>query len=309
MEIRPLDATSPAELSAVLTLFKTVYRYELDEAFYRWRFLENPFGSGLVSLLWDGPTLAGHYAIAAMRAWSGEELLTGQSMTTMTHPDYRNRGVFTMLADDLYQRMERSGYGMVWGFPNTQSHYGFITKLGWHDVAVMFTMTRILADVEPAGAEIEELSDIGAIDHLWERSREGRFFFACRDARYLSWRYRDNPNVQYRLMALRDAASDVVVVCKDYATASGKALEVVDYLYAGKPRRCGEMMRALLAYAKRGDYSFVRTWMLTHDPAFGELEKLGFVPKEPLAYCGARWLGTPAQVGAAYVTMGDSDNY
>src|SRR5579871_1386552 len=106
MELRALDPHSDAELDAVLALFRLVYRTEMSRAMYRWRFLDNPFGPPLVSLLWDRETLAGHYAASPIRGWFGAPIAAAQSMTTMTHPSLRNRGVFTQLASDLYRRME-----------------------------------------------------------------------------------------------------------------------------------------------------------------------------------------------------------
>jgi len=66
-------------------------------------------------------------------------------------------------------------------------------------------------------------------------------------------------------------------------------------------------------WACERDYSFVRTWVSLHDAAFSVIEKLGFVPREPLAYFGGRSLGTatiPAwDLRDWCITMGNSDNY
>jgi GNAT superfamily N-acetyltransferase len=311
MDARPLDPTSERELSSVLELFRLVYGFELSSTLYRWRFLDNPFGSPLVTLLWDGETLAGHYAASPMRSWCRGEVRSAQSMTTMTHPAYRNRGVFTSLAEDLYTRMAALGYGMIWGFPNTQSHYGFTTKLGWRDVTLMFTMTRVLGEQD--GDTADELTELPyGIDELFARSDDGRFYPSARDARYMAWRYAANPTVRYRFFA----DDDVLLVAKDYATSpTTRSLEVVDYLYAHAPKRFGALLRATCGWAKSRGYTTVRTWMATTDAAFGELEKLGFVPREPLAYFGGRTLGDFAIPDARWnhsefaITMGDSDNY
>lgn len=317
MEIRALDAGSPDELSSVLELFKLVYRWDLGTAFYRWRFLDNPFGSPLVTLLWDGATLAGHYAASPMIGWyGGRDIPAAQSMTTMTHPEYRNRGVFTTLATDLYARMEAQGIQMIWGLPNTQSHYGFVTKLGWRDVALLFTMTRVLKDTDRAG-EVEELAGVPAsATSLWQRSDDGRVFASRRDERYLRWRYVANPQVRYHFFTLPGRADDLLFVGKEYATSpTTRSLEIVDYLYGRDPKLFGALMRNLLGWAQERGFATVRTWMAMADPAFGELEKLAFVPREPLAYFGARTfagLELPATQwnhAGFYLTMGDSDNF
>src|SRR5690349_19496844 len=115
-------------------------------------------------------------------------------MTTMTHPDYRNQGVFSKLAEHLYGRMAELGVCLVWGFPNTQSHYGFIQRLGWRDIALVVTMTRE-ADYVPSDAPV--LTSLSAIDHrtsdLLERSKDGRIYPAHHTVQYLQWRYVEHP--------------------------------------------------------------------------------------------------------------------
>jgi hypothetical protein len=59
------------------------------------------------------------------------ELLAAQSADTMTHPQYRNRGLFTELALLTYTLCETLGIQMLFGFPNQHSLHGFINKLGW----------------------------------------------------------------------------------------------------------------------------------------------------------------------------------
>jgi GNAT superfamily N-acetyltransferase len=313
MDARPLDPTSERELSSVLDLFQLVYGFELPRAVYRWRFLDNPFGAPLVTLLWNGQTLAGHYAASPMRSWWRGEVQSAQSMTTMTHPAYRNRGVFTSLAEDLYARMTALGYQMIWGLPNTQSHYGFTTKLGWRDIAVMFTMTRVLGEQDGKTDALDELVELpSGVDDLFARSDDGRLYPSARDASYMRWRYVGNPTVRYRFFA----GDDVLLVAKDYTTSpTTRSLELVDYLYARAAKRFGALVRATCAWAQARGYTTVRTWMATTDAAFGELEKLGFAPREPLAYFGGRTLGGFVIPDAHWshagfgITMGDSDNY
>jgi len=57
-------------------------------------------------------------------------ILAAQSADTMTHPDYRYKGLFTELASLTYQLCRSSGIQLVFGFPNQNSLQGFITKLG-----------------------------------------------------------------------------------------------------------------------------------------------------------------------------------
>jgi GNAT superfamily N-acetyltransferase len=306
MEARPFNPQAP-ELEAVLELFRTVYRSEMTPALYRWRFLESPFGAPMISLLWDGAVLAGHYAASPMRSWLNGPVASAQSMTTMTHPSYRNQGVFTDLARDLYARLTERGVKWVWGLPNTQSHYGFHAKLGWRDIALMFTMTKVLAaETGTVTLTAEPPASAGA---LFDRADDGRLYPARRDEAYLRWRYVANPSNRYSFVA----AGDVLFVIKEYRPSPEvRALELVDYVFI-RPSHFAALVRELLGWARSEGFTHVRTWIALSDPGFRELEKLGFVPKEPLAYFGGRELA-PFGLDAwthdrVAITMGDSDNY
>ena len=64
-------------------------------------------------------------------------ILAAQSADTMTHPDYRNRGLFTELANHTYALCKTEGIRLLFGFPNQNSLPGLINKLDWHITEVM----------------------------------------------------------------------------------------------------------------------------------------------------------------------------
>jgi Acetyltransferase (GNAT) domain len=61
----------------------------------------------------------------------GDHILAAQSADTMTHPDFRNRGLFVKLANLTFQLCCTEGIRIIFGFPNQNSLPGFIGKLGW----------------------------------------------------------------------------------------------------------------------------------------------------------------------------------
>jgi hypothetical protein len=58
-------------------------------------------------------------------------LRSAQSADTMTHPQYRNQGLFVKLANLTFNLCKANGIQLVFGFPNQNSLPGFINKLGW----------------------------------------------------------------------------------------------------------------------------------------------------------------------------------
>lgn len=316
MTPRLIDVTDERDIAASLALFQTVYGRPMTDAFYRWRFVNNPFGPPMVSLLWDGEILAGHYSVSPGRtSIDGQIVRSAQSMTTMTHPAYRNRGIFTQLAAHLYSAMTDMGVGLVWGIPNVQSHYGFVQKLEWQDVGLIATMTRTIRDDAPkAAASLRERTSLPeAIDALCERALPRAIYPSKKDSAYFTWRYLDNPAQKYALFTL-GASDDLFLVTKEYESPHGRALEIVDYVFA-EAEAFALGMRAILELAAQRGFAMVRSWMSVTHPAFPELERLGFQPREPIAYFSGRTLGQQSlsrndwDVRRWCVTMGNSDNY
>lgn len=316
LEARPVDPSAPGEIQMILDLFRSIFGRPLTEAFYRWRFLENPFGPPLVRSLWDGRSLVGHLAASAMTGWyRGEYFPACQMMTVMTHPDHRRQDVFTRLGEDLYRVTTPLGTRMVWGYPNTKSHFGLVQRQGWRDIALLPTMTRTTADPPRRDARtITVSSEMPTfIDELFFRSDDGRGFLSARDARYMNWRYATNPDVRYMFFTL---GSDALAVGKEFEPSEGvRSLEIVDYLHGRRPEAFAELLSQTLCWAKDEGFDLLRLWAPIADPVYPYLEKLSIAPREPLTYLCLRPIAGPPlpetllRGDGWVVTMGDSDNY
>jgi GNAT superfamily N-acetyltransferase len=96
LTIRPLEA---GDLAAMSELFRAAFGLSRPASYEEWRYFRTPWGvtPGMVAL-------DGERAIASYTVWpvwldvGGRVVRGGQSMDTMTHPDYRGRGVFLRLA-------------------------------------------------------------------------------------------------------------------------------------------------------------------------------------------------------------------
>jgi len=67
----------------------------------------------------------------------GRTILAAQSSDTMTHPGYRNKGLFVKLAELTFELCRSAGIGILFGFPNQHSLPGFLHKLGWQHSGAM----------------------------------------------------------------------------------------------------------------------------------------------------------------------------
>lgn len=306
----------PGDEVAIVELFQKTFGRSMSLAFWAWRFRDNPIGRVLIDLAWSGDVLVGHYAVSPVMVWmGGQERLTALSMTTMTHPDYRGRGLFVTLAKSVYRRMADEDLAMVWGFPNAISHRGFVCNLAWVDIHEVPIFRRVLAEgrsmPEPS-AHVCVLSNLDSrLDRLWDEVKGRHRILTKRDSRYLGWRYTAHPEQQYTVLGhVQDDRLLGYAVCKRYQND----VDLVDILSVddevGLNLVCGVAQWAVREHAVA-----LNMWLNVMLSLHHKLEKIGFRNSEPITYFGARVL----QVGINspdvrdfknwYLTMGDSDVY
>jgi len=210
----------------------------LREKTWEWQFRRNPAGRAWCALAEDQGRIVGHHAVIPTRfSVHGKERRFGLSCDTMTHPDYRRKGLFKTVGLEAYRWMESElGVSTVWGFPNDASLTGFTRYLGWRVLTVFplrVVPLRPLAMVwahlrkKPAvplrrppagrtgaggrdnvpdlpGGGVEPVSHFGGeFDSLWLRHQALAPVIQVRDAAYLNWRYREVPEFGYRTFAVR----------------------------------------------------------------------------------------------------------
>jgi GNAT superfamily N-acetyltransferase len=123
---------TPADSPGLAGLFYKVFGFEYSQTRYQWKFFENPDGNPIISVAEHGDQLVGQYALWPTRMRLGSSVVLGaQSLDTMTHPDYRGQGMFTILAEHCMKCAADRGVEMLYGFPNENSYAGFVRKLDW----------------------------------------------------------------------------------------------------------------------------------------------------------------------------------
>jgi GNAT superfamily N-acetyltransferase len=299
---------------AILRLFEQCYGKPMSLNYWDWRFKENPLAGPLVVLAWDGDLLAAHYAVSPVALeLAGESVKSALSMTTMTHPAYRRRGLFARLAIALYDRMQETGYQLVWGFPNEQSHRGFVSDLDWVDICEipMFRLGIENLDSTPSPpSQVVERAEFDAgFDRLWEQVRFNHMVAVKRDSTYLTWRYCRHPQNQYRILSHVEGGETLgYVVFKRY----GQDADIVDTLTIGDTKVHLGLIHAVMRISAQEGAKHLNMWLPLRTAAHVELERVGFTNEAPIAYLGARVLGSlsPDRIGDArnwHYSMGDAD--
>jgi len=107
--------------------------------------------------------LAAYYGAFPMRMHiQDKDYLVAQSGDTMTAPEHRKKGLFTILAKACYKLAEESGFACIFGFPNANSYPGFAKNLDWKFYGTMknFTITNnVLFPLCELSAKYKNLHD------------------------------------------------------------------------------------------------------------------------------------------------------
>jgi GNAT superfamily N-acetyltransferase len=97
------------------------------------KFCTRQFGAEWIGYLaYENDLAVAFYGVYPCRAiYDNTEILVAQSGDTMTHTDFRGKGLFVELAKRTYELAREECIQIVFGFPNANSYPGFKRKLDW----------------------------------------------------------------------------------------------------------------------------------------------------------------------------------
>lgn len=302
----------------IIDLFLKSFGKPINYEFWKWRYLNNPFTSrNMINLMWDNDVLAGHYAVFPVEMVIDKKItLSALSMTTMTNPEYTGKGIFKNLAEDLYYHINKNeNVSIVWGFPNLNSHYGFIKNLSWKDIGTIPTLK--LNERHFNKISLKSYTLIGDFIQLHAdkiKSLQTGVVTVNKTHEYLKWRYNQNPVNNYHIIETGDLREFAVI--KMFSSFNNPGRQEIDILEHGYNPDGGtqSIIGAILQYAAdmKSDICSINTWIPLHDPRHIQLEKLNFTLDTPVTFVGYRPLNDkliPSSLNDWNITMGDSDIY
>lgn len=303
----------------IIHLFEEVFGRDMNLAFWQWRFTENPLNKIMIRLMWDNQKLVGHYAVSpVLLSINNKLVLTGLSMTTMTHPEYNGKGIFTSLAEELYQsEYTQNDLQAVWGFPNNNSHAGFIKNLQWVNLPVIPTFSLALNKLKrylPKSKEIRKIELFtGEHEEAYTLITNPYRIKAQKTVAYLNWRYFNNPLFSYAVFEIKHEGSLFFAVAKLYATSNKeKEIDIVEFIVPDNKEIIHDLLQHLLVYYQEHNIVKINTWLPLNDSRHLTLEKIGFQNDLPITYMGVRAfnLQLSGELGKCdnwCFSMGDSD--
>lgn len=304
----------------IIALFEEVFNQKFALESWYWRFKNNPAGNYKIKLMWDGDKLIGHYAVSPIVLESfGQLINTAHSLATMTHPEYTGKGIFKLLANELYNELSAEGFQAVWGFPNNNSHYTFIKSLNWKNITSLHTLSidvnSIKTNEEFSQIIVKEYHVFDDLDVVFIKNKTKDFHVKVdRNLAYLNWRYIDKPSVKYRKFNIfKNSELIGLVVTKIYPSniEGYYDLNIVESFlddYSNFHSTISSILRTYDLKFKR-----VTLWKNLFDVDHLNLERIGFTPALPITYIGL--MGLPSldvanfNTNNWYFSQGDSDIY
>lgn len=287
MIIKPFEWSN---IPDILKLFELSFKKKMSLEYWEWRFKNNVFNPNpYIDLMWDGDQLVGHYAVSPVDMMiDGKIVKTALSMTTMTHPEYGGKGIFTQLAENLYQRLKDDGFSMVWGFPNNNSHYGFIKNLSWHNISAIpflsldVSKSKLNIDSAP---EMTILSNFDTLpENLFYNNKAVQVF---KSHSFLNWRFIQNPSFEYKIAQIENT----VFIYKEIPSWSDPLKSELDILEIGGIVN-DKIINDFISNCVRKNECILKVniWTSLFSDNYKHFEKVGFRMSEPITYLGARYL-------------------
>ena len=128
-----IERLSAQHIPHLVSLYHKVFDRLVSNAFFLKKYDTKAVGVSYVGFIAIAPTgiVAAYYGVIPCNfRLNGKTVVAAQSADTMTHPDFRKKGLFQMLAKRTYDLARQLNIQFIFGFPNQDSYPGFV-KLGW----------------------------------------------------------------------------------------------------------------------------------------------------------------------------------
>jgi len=212
MDIREATTQDIPEIVALLKQSLGESLMPKSERYWRWKHLENPFGSSPVLLCWENDTLIGIRAFMRWRWKQGRQIFQAvRAVDTATHPQHQGKGIFKKLTLNLVDQCKKSGDHFVFNTPNSQSKPGYL-KMGWEEAGKLpiafnlqrpfrmaWNLTTQNAPQAPLKNETALSRYLGhpGLNRLLEQNLHDETIVTDNSPAYLAWRYQQVPVVDY----------------------------------------------------------------------------------------------------------------
>lgn len=343
IEFGPLCESDFAGISDLITRMSSVDAgqrlRDKTEAYYRWMYEANPSGRAFVHSARQGKRVVSSFAVAPkFFQIDGREVVLGKTMDMFTDPDYQGRGLVRRCTEAVFKEARESGVEGWYVTPSANSYPIFKEKWGYREDLHLIYRLRILdfskvlaVTVKPArlgrvagivanavanriarrrsthlpkGYKASVIARFGPdVDKLWLSVASGYRVALVRDARYLNWRYVDNPDTYLTYGLTRDEELVGLVVLRTTLRRGVEVGEFMDFLCpVDEPQIRTLLVRIALDEFRSRGCSLAQAWSIKGTRSDHSLKRAGL----NLSRSGVKFLVSP---DLAYPAVYDPDSW
>lgn len=309
----------------ILSLYEQVSGKKMNVDFLKWKFERGPFGRGIIKLMFDGDKLIGHHFAIPIDVQIQAAPVRGTfGMNAVTHPDYREQGIYTYLLRETHKESRQRGSQFEYGFPNQNAYPVLTHRLGWKGLAKMSILYKDLQGESPGlplSKGIHEICQIEKfgddVDLLWRKVEREYNVIVPRTKEFLNWRYVERPGVSYNKYVSRESNGQVVgyIILKIFSTETETRGHIVDILSVNDREVVKGLIKRSFDYFIEKGINNVSCWMQDNYSYADALKEEGFVRKEMIGdypYFGMKVFDGAIALARSmeditnwYLTMGD----
>ena len=224
---------------------------------------------------------------------AGASIQAVRAVDTVTHPDWRGKGIFSRLTTTLLEDVQARGISFVFNTPNASSMPGYL-KMGWKIVTKLPIWVRPLKPFRMAfrvlgkrGSNTEanatnsashQIPDEVDLMKCLENFRgEGRIH-TNRTKEYFCWRYVEVPGFQYHWKHRSNGDASAMIVFRNRMRKSLQELSISELLVSSEGEKGKSLgMHLLKETLKESDADYAVAIAADNSPEQGVLRKCGFI--------------------------------
>ena len=253
----------PEDLEGIIDLFLTSLGTEGGVPtirFWKWKHVNNPFGESPVLLALDDEEIVGLRAFMRWQwQYKGKTYPAFRAVDTATHPDYRGRGIFKKLTTQLVDKIIKDEpHSFIFNTPNDMSRPGYL-KMGWEILGK--PELRIMAIPPlPGRRNIIEPSDEVIERVISKHTFDKNYVHTNYSPEYVTWRYREVPDLPYYLCHMQDDNGEVIVAF-EIRQKKWKECRICDVFFYGSSAKklFKKALYAIASTYKPAFFGFINT--------------------------------------------------
>jgi GNAT superfamily N-acetyltransferase len=261
-----------------------------DEAYWNWKFVDNPFGKSYVIVFEVDNKIVG-----VSNLWPWQFTCRGQIIKALQSSDaavlqaYRGKGLFQKSRLHAVELAKYEGYHLFFNYPNVNSLPAY-QSLGWEYLGVISWWVKILRPINllkgyfakekatAATVDQEYSIDTTYLDELGDHypNLDGSLKIN-RVEGFHQWRYVDRPNRSYGMIKYEGERKRIAAVFTINQNNSTREMVVVDII--GSSRNLISLFRQINEVARQLDVDFIAVMDNTQYQT-NRLLKLGYLKKK-----------------------------